>query len=251
MRVALVGAPGRMGQAIEACAKREPDAYEIALRLGREDFTGLERADVVIDFSAPAATAPVLAACAAAGKPLVLGTTGHSASEREGIAAASRMIPIVFAANFSVGVNTLFWLTRQAARMLGPTFDLEVIETHHRLKKDAPSGTARRLVEILAEARGLGDSADARHGREGLVGARTAGEIGGHAVRGGDVVGEHTVLFADLGERVELVHRATNRETFAAGALRAAAWLVGRSPALYDMEDVLGLRSTPADGHSL
>ena len=151
----------------------------------------------------------------------------------------------MFAANFSVGVNTLFWLTRQAAQILGPDFDLEIVEVHHRLKKDAPSGTARRLAEILAEARGLDYDADARHGREGIVGARGSREIGVHAVRGGDVVGEHTVLFADVGERVELTHRASSRETFALGALRAAAWLRGRPPGLYDMEDVLGLRGRP------
>ena len=247
LRVALVGADGRMGRAIEACAQREPTSYEIAVRSGRDKpVISLENCDVVIDFSNPAATASILAACRAARKALVLGTTGHSDQERAAIAEAARSdVPIVFAANFSVGVNTLFWLTRQAARILGPAFDLEVIEVHHRLKKDAPSGTARRLAEILAEVRGTDYASDTRHGREGLVGARTSAEIGVHAVRGGDVVGEHTVLFADVGERLELVHRASSRETFATGALRAAAWLVGRSPALYDMEDVLGLRSTP------
>ena len=158
------------------------------------------------------------------------------------ITEAARDIAIVFAANFSVGVNTLFWLTRQAAKILGPAFDLEVVEVHHRLKKDAPSGTARRLAEILAEERDLRYAEAARHGREGLVGERGANEIGLHAVRGGDVVGEHTVLFAALGERVELIHRASSRETFALGALRAAAWLGDRPPGLYDMEDVLGLR---------
>ena len=246
LRVTLVGAAGRMGKAIEACALREPAAHEIAARAGRRDdlAAAVQAGDVVIDFSGPATTSAVLAACRDARKGLVLGTTGHSAAERALIEAAARTdIPVVFAANFSVGVNALFWLTREAARILGPAFDLEVIEVHHRLKKDAPSGTARRLAEILAEARGLDDSATTRHGREGLVGARPASEIGMHAVRGGDVVGEHTVLFADVGERLELVHRASSRETFAAGALRAAAWVAGRSPALYDMEDVLGLRA--------
>ncbi len=248
LRIVLVGAAGRMGQAIENCVTRAPESYEIAARVGRDDdLAVVNDCDAVIDFSSPATTAAVLAACRAARKGLVLGTTGHSADERTAIADAARTdIPVVFAANFSVGVNTLFWLTRQAARILGPAFDLEVIEVHHRLKKDAPSGTARRLAEILAEARGMDYATDARHGREGLVGARPPGEIGVHSVRGGDVVGEHTVLFADVGERLELVHRASSRETFATGALRAAAWVVGRSPALYDMEDVLGLRTAPA-----
>ena len=243
LRVALVGAAGRMGQAIAACAAREPAAYEIVACPGRgDDLAVLSDSDAVIDFSGPAATGDVLAACRAARRPLVLGTTGHDTVGHAAVEEAARGIPVVFAANFSVGVNALFWLTRQAARILGPTFDLEVIEVHHRLKKDAPSGTARRLAEILAKARGLDYAGDVRHGREGLVGARHPDEIGVHAVRGGDVVGEHTVLFAEAGERVELVHRATSRETFAAGALRAAAWLVDRPPALYDMEDVLGLR---------
>ena len=233
-----------MGQAILACAAREPDRYRVAaqIRHGDDLSAALAAGSVVIDFSAPALTGDLLAACRASGTALVVGTTGHDAGQRAAIGGAARALPVVFAANFSVGVNTLFWLTRQAARVLGPGFDLEVIEVHHRLKKDAPSGTARRLAEILAEVRGADYDADARHGREGIVGARTPAEIGVHAVRGGDVVGEHTVLFADAGERVELVHRASSRETFAQGALRAAAWLQGRAPGLYDMEDVLGLK---------
>ncbi len=240
-----------MGQAVLACAQREPERYHLfaALRRGEPTTEAIAGGDVVIDFSSAAALEPILRDCRHTGTPLVVGSTGHTAAQRDLIAEAAGEIPVVFAANFSVGVNTLFWLTREAARILGPAFDLEVIEVHHRLKKDAPSGTARRLAEILAEARDLRYAEDARHGREGLVGARTAGEIGVHAVRGGDVVGEHTVLFADVGERVELTHRASSRETFAAGALRAAAWLVGRTPALYDMEDVLGLRA-PASAHA-
>lgn len=233
-----------MGRAIAECARREAERYQITAEVGRNDdlAAALSSAEVVIDFSSADITDGLLTACRAARKPLVIGTTGHDAAQREAIATAARDIPIVFAANFSVGVNTLFWLTRQAARILGPGFDLEVIETHHRLKKDSPSGTARRLVEILAEARDLSYEQDTRHGRHGLVGARPPGEIGVHAVRGGDVVGEHTILFAAMGERLELTHRASNRETFALGSLRAAAWLPGRSPGLYDMEDVLGLR---------
>ena len=234
-----------MGQAISGCAHREPERYRIAGEIGRgvEARAVLPCGEVAVDFSSAAATGPLLAACRELRKPVVVGATGHDEPQRAEIEAAATEIPVVFAANFSVGVNTLFWLTRQAARILGPDFDLEVIETHHRLKKDAPSGTARRLAEILAEARGLSYAEDARHGREGLVGTRGANEIGLHAVRGGDVVGEHTVLFAALGERVELVHRASSRDTFALGALRAAAWLVGQPAGLYDMEDVLGLGS--------
>ena len=196
-----------------------------------------------MDFSASDITQEVLKVCCALDKPMVIGTTGHSEVQRESIARSAKKIPVVFAANFSVGVNTLFWLTREAARILGPSFDLEVIEVHHRLKKDAPSGTARRLAEILAEVREVSYEEETRHGRHGIVVQRTPSEIGVHAVRGGDVVGEHTVLLADAGERLELVHRASSRETFAVGALRAAAWLSGRAPGLYDMEDVLGLRS--------
>lgn len=233
-----------MGQAIANCAQREPDKYQIAghLSRGADPATALTAGQVVIDFSSAAATASLLAACRQAHKPLVLGATGHDQEQRALITEAARDTAVVFASNFSVGVNTLFWLTRQAARILGPAFDLEVIEVHHRLKKDAPSGTARRLAEILAEERHLSYAEDARHGREGLVGERGANEIGLHAVRGGDVVGEHTVLFAAPGERMELIHRASSRETFALGALRAAAWVVDLPPGLYDMEDVLGLR---------
>ena len=233
-----------MGQAISACSLRQPDRFRVTAEIGRSDHLAevIKAGDIVIDFSSAEMTRQMLAGCCTQGKPLVIGTTGQSGEQRDAIFQAAHEIPIVLAANFSVGVNTLFWLTRQAARILGPGFDLEVLEVHHRLKKDAPSGTARRLVEILAEARGLTYEQASRHGRDGMVGARGSAEIGVHAVRGGDVVGEHTVLFADAGERVELVHRASSRETFALGALRAAAWLVGRLPGLYDMEDVLGLK---------
>ena len=246
--VVLCGAAGRMGRAILACADREPARYHVAASCGRGDnlSAALAGGDVIIDFSSPAALAGLLAACRAQRKPLVIGTTGHDEAARAEIGRASRDFPVILAANFSVGVNALFWLTRQAARILGPGFDLEVIEVHHRLKKDAPSGTARRLAEILADVRGLDYDGDTRHGRQGLVGARLPDEIGLHAVRGGDVVGEHTVLFADAGERVELIHRASSRETFAAGALRAAAWLRSQAPGLYDMEDVLSLREAAA-----
>ena len=149
---------------------------------------------------------------------------------------------MVWASNYSTGVNTLFWLTRKAAQILGPSFDLEVVEMHHRLKKDAPSGTATTLAEILADVRKQQLSEVIRNGREGIVGERTSAEIGMHAVRGGDVVGDHTVIYAAVGERVELTHKASSRDTFANGALRAAAWVVRQPAGIYDMQDVLGLK---------
>ena len=149
---------------------------------------------------------------------------------------------MVWASNYSTGVNTLFWLTRKAAEILGPGFDLEVVEMHHRLKRDAPSGTATTLAEILAAVRKQQPGKVLRHGREGIVGERTAEEIGMHSLRGGDVVGDHTVIFATNGERLELTHKAGSRDTFAHGALRAAQWIVGRKPGIYDMQDVLGLK---------
>lgn len=246
LNVALVGAHGRMGRAIAACAAREPAVYRVVAEAGRvaDLATAFNTGEVVVDFSLPDATAAVLSAVTSRGLPLVLGTTGHDETIRPAIARAAETVPVVFASNFSVGVNALFWLTRRAAEILGPDFDLEIVETHHRLKKDAPSGTARRLAEILAETRALSYERDVRHGRVGNVGARAASEIGMHAVRGGDVVGEHTVLFAGPAERLELTHRAGSRELFALGALRAARWAAepGRPPGLYDMEDVLGLR---------
>jgi len=243
LRLLVNGAKGRMGQAIIACAKLDSEVEVVAEVDAGDDFAGaLPGADAVIEFSHHTVTVPVAQACAAAGKLLVVGTTGHSDAEVEQIRAASAAIPLVFAPNFSVGVNALFWLTEKAAEILGPDFDLEVVEMHHRLKKDAPSGTARRLAEILAGVRGLQYAGDVRHGREGITGERTSHEIGMHALRGGDVVGDHTVIFATQGERVELTHKASSRDTFARGSLRAARWARGRQPGLYDMQDVLGLR---------
>lgn len=242
-RILLNGSKGRMGHAILACAEAD-FSIEItgAIDQGDDPAAHIDNADVVIDFSHHTVTPGIARLCARNAKSLVIGTTGHSEPEREEIASFAATIPIVFAPNFSVGVNTLFWLTRRAAEILGPDFDLEVIEMHHRLKKDAPSGTARRLGEILAEVRDLNYLTDTRHGREGITGERTTKEIGMHSLRGGDVVGDHTVIFATNGERVELTHKASSRDTFARGALRAAAWAQTASPGLYDMQDVLGLR---------
>lgn len=243
IKLLINGSKGRMGRALVACAAEDPElSVSAEIDVGDDFFAALRGCDAAIDFTHAPATADVAEACATAGKPLVIGTTGHSEADRKRIAVAAKSIPIIYAPNFSIGVNTLFWLTAKAAEILGPEFDLEVVEMHHRLKKDAPSGTARRLAEILTEARGLSYESDVRHGREGMPGERTRTEIGMHAIRGGDVVGDHTVIFANNGERVELTHRASSRDTFAKGALRAAKWAAGRAPGLYDMQDVLGLR---------
>lgn len=242
-RIIINGSKGRMGQALLTCARQHVGLEVVAGIDVGDDLAGiLPGADAVIDFTHHDATPAVAALCAAQGKALVIGTTGHNETEKAAIRSAAGTIPMVWASNYSTGVNTLFWLTRKAAEILGPSFDLEVMETHHRLKKDAPSGTATTLLEILGEVRKVQLDEALRHGRQGIVGQRTSSEIGIHAIRGGDVVGDHTVLFADVGERVELTHKASSRDTFANGALRAAAWVVGRPPGVYDMQDVLGLR---------
>ena len=242
IRVLLLGADGRMGRAIQDVAAANGEVViSGAVDRGGDVAAELANADAVVDFTQAASTAEILRACVAAKKPLVTGTTGHSPAQVEEIQAAARAIAIVHSANFSVGVNALFSLTRQAAKLLGADFDLEIVETHHRLKKDAPSGTAKQLAAILCEERALDYARNIAHGREGLVGERPVDEIGIHAIRGGDVVGDHTVIFAGRGERLELTHRAASRETFAAGALRAASWVVRQPAGLYTMQDVLGL----------
>jgi len=242
-KIIIVGAKGRMGQALVSCAKNFRDLDVVAM-VGRGDDLPavIEKSDALIDFSTHTITAGVAGLCARHKKAIVIGTTGHSDAEKAEILKAKSKIPVVLASNFSTGVNTLFWLTRKAAEILGPDFDLEVVEMHHRLKKDAPSGTAKSLAEILAEVRKVQLSKAARHGREGIVGERKPEEIGIHSVRGGDVVGDHTVIFANNGERVELTHKASSRDTFANGALRAVLWAVKQKPGLYDMQDVLGLK---------
>lgn len=242
-RIIINGSKGRMGQALLACAGNHSGLQVVAsVDVGDDLVSLLPQADTVIDFSHHDATATVASLCALAGKALVIGTTGHNEVEKASIRAAALKIPMVWASNYSTGVTTLFWLTRKAAEILGPSFDLEVLEMHHRLKKDAPSGTATTLLEILGEVRKVQLNEALRHGRQGIVGERTASEIGIHAIRGGDVVGDHTVIFAATGERVELTHKASSRDTFANGALRASDWVVGRPPGIYDMQDVLGLR---------
>jgi 4-hydroxy-tetrahydrodipicolinate reductase len=241
--IIIAGAKGRMGQALLRCAETMP-AITVCARIERGDDleSVLSQADVVVDFTSHESTLPFARLCAARQKAIVIGTTGHSETERAALAALAAQIPMVWSANYSTGVNALFWLTRKAAEILGPGFDLEIVEMHHRLKKDAPSGTAAALAQILAGARSQSLEQAARYGRHGVVGERTTAEIGIHSLRGGDVVGDHTVIFAAPGERVELTHKASSRDTFALGALRAAQWVAGKKPGLYDMQDVLGLR---------
>jgi 4-hydroxy-tetrahydrodipicolinate reductase len=266
LRLAIPGAAGKMGQMILKVIAETPamelvaaverpgskhlgqDAGVIAglaplgVAIQAELDDALSMADVIIDFTAPAATAWTVSRAAEHGVGVVIGTTGLGEAEKRAVWQASERIPIVLSANMSLGVNVLFGLLAQAARALGDDYDVEIVELHHRQKKDAPSGTALAMASALAEALGRDLGKVSRYGREGQVGARTAEEIGILAVRGGDIVGEHTAYFCGLGERLEITHRASSRETFARGAVRAAAWLRDRDPGVYDMQDVLGLR---------
>jgi 4-hydroxy-tetrahydrodipicolinate reductase len=272
VRVAVAGASGRMGQAlIDAVLGADDMTLSGALDLADSASIGVDAgerfgrrtgilvdddvdavvaaADVLIDFTRPAGTLAHLRACAAAGVAAVVGTTGLDADARARVNAHAAVVPIVLAANMSVGITVLIDLVEEAARRLGPAFDIEIVEIHHRHKVDAPSGTALRLGEAAAQGAGTPLSDHAVYAREGVTGERKAGTIGFAALRGGDVVGEHSVIFAGAGERIELTHRATSRANFAAGALRAARFVAARRSAgdtgLYDMADVLGLRGTP------
>lgn len=240
----ILGRSGRMGQAlIDAGAENESTEVVKTHDHGENLLSAFEGVDAAIDFTMHSFTASVLDAAIESGTPLVIGTTGHTDEEKVKIREAAKVLPIVFASNYSVGVNTLFYLTRKAAAILGnDRFDIEVTEMHHKHKIDAPSGTARTLLEILNEETDTNYERDVTHGRVGNIGARPKREIGMHTLRGGDVVGDHTVMFAADGERVELTHKASSRMTFASGAVRAACWLQGRGPGLYDMQDVLGLK---------
>lgn len=257
MKLAIAGAGGRMGQAlIEAViADRELQlvaALDVAgsPALGRAagplqvgaDLGALAAAQVLIDFTRPEGTLAHLDACLKQGKAMVIGTTGLSEAYKTRIAEGAKRIPIVLSPNFAIGVNVVFRLAQTAAKALGDAYDVEIVEAHHRHKVDAPSGTALKLGELVAGALGRTLGEVATHGREGDTGERPAKAIGFHAIRGGDIVGEHTVIFAGAGERVEVAVRSQSRSTYAAGALRAAKWLKGRGPGLYDMFDVLGLK---------
>ncbi len=265
-RIAIVGAAGRMGRNLIQ-AVYDADGMELGAAIERPDtsllgadageLAGLgklgvtltddlkqvvDQFDVLIDFTAPAATMQHVAICREEDKAIVIGTTGLSDAEKDVLKQASADIGIMFAPNMSVGVNLCFKLLDIAARVLGDSVDIEVIEAHHRHKVDAPSGTALRMGEVVADALGRDLSECAVYGREGITGERDRKTIGFETIRAGDVVGDHTVLFAATGERIEITHKASSRMTFANGAVRASGWIMQKGAGLYDMQDVLGLR---------
>jgi len=243
LKVAVAGSGGKMGRAImDAVAADKSLALAASFDVGDDAAKAIAAGDVVVDFTRPEGTLAHLAHCVKLGKSMVVGTTGLSESQKKTIAEAAKRIPIVLSPNFAVGVNAVFKLAETAAGILGDDFDVEIIEAHHRHKVDAPSGTALKLGEVISSALQRSLESVAKHGREGDVGARPAKEIGFHAVRGGDIVGEHTVVFAGTGERVEVTVRSQSRATYAMGALRAAKWLKGKPAGLYDMANVLGLK---------
>lgn len=208
-----------------------------------DDLPGLmERGEVIIDFSTPGATLEHLRMAAHHRRAMVIGTTGFSAAELDEVKLLTRQVPCVFSPNMSVGINLIYKVIGEMAKTLGDDYDIEVIEAHHRLKKDAPSGTALKLAEVLARAMNRDLNQVGVYARKGMIGERTKGEIGIQTIRAGDIVGDHTILFGGMGERIEITHRAGSRDTFARGALRAARWVVRQHPGLYDMMDVLGLR---------
>lgn len=241
LAILLNGARGRMGRAIADVAAEMDARIAAGIDAGDDAAAHAAGCDAIVDFSSPDATENILDVAVRHRKPIVIGTTGHEPGRKEALARLAARVPCVWSGNFSVGVNLLFALTRQAAGVLGPEYDAEIVEMHHRMKKDAPSGTAARLLEIILQERRIGREA-VRHGRAGITGERGRGEVGVHALRGGDVVGDHTVLFASAGERIELTHKASDRAIFARGALRAAAWVAKQPPGVYDMQDVLGLK---------
>lgn len=263
LKLAIVGAAGRMGRRLVSLAAADSelacvgavDVTQVGEDAGVLAGVGtqgvpvvdsledvLPTADVIIDFSAATSALPNARLAVAAGRAIVIGTTGLPDADKAELAAlADAGGRLVFAPNFSVGINLLFALVRHAATVLGDAYDIEIVEMHHNQKKDAPSGTAERLGEIAAAARGLDYATETAHGRQGMLGPRPQREIGMHSLRGGDVVGEHNVIFATGGERLELGHRASSRDTFARGALRAAKFLATAKPGLYDMQAVLGL----------
>ncbi len=264
LHIVISGVSGRMGHALLEAVEEDagcvlhgaldrPDSPAVGqstfmqngkslVRITDDPAVALKGADVLVDFTRPQATLAYLDACCNARVNLVIGTTGFDAAGKAAIETAARDIGIVFAPNFSVGINLLLKLAETASRVLNEGFDIEIIEAHHRHKVDAPSGTALGIGQAVATALGRDLKACAVYGREGVTGARPPDSIGFATIRGGDIVGDHTLLFAGIGERVELTHKASSRATFAQGALRAAKWLRGREPGLYDMRDVLNLK---------
>ena len=258
LKVAVAGAGGKMGQTLIEAVRADKSLLLVAaldvrgspvvgtniggVKAGSDAGKAIAAGDVLIDFTRPEGTIEHLDVCARLGKSIVIGTTGFSDPLRKAILQAGRKIPIAMSPNFAVGVNALFKLAEVAAGILGDDFDVEIIEAHHRHKVDAPSGTALKLGEIIASSLKRDLKKDAKYGREGDTGARPAKQIGFHSIRGGDIVGEHSVVFAGAGERVEVTVRSQSRMTYAIGALRAAKFLRGRRAGLYDMNDVLGLR---------
>ena len=214
---------------------------DIGVTVATINEADLSRAEGIIDFSAPGATMQLLPLAVELGKPLVVGTTGFSQEQRRRLEEAARFIPLLVSPNMSVGVNLLFRLTEMAARVLGEGYDVEVFEAHHRFKKDAPSGTAKRLIEVVKGSSGHLAAADETYDRSGIIGERASGEIGVQVLRGGDIVGEHTVYFVGMGERIELTHRAQSRDNLARGAVLALEYIAGKKPGLYSMFDVLGI----------
>lgn len=265
VKIAIAGASGRMGRMLIEAVLRDPAtalhaAFEregsefvgrdpgefvgqsTSVRISTDVAAGLKGADCMIDFTRPDATLVHLQACKAAGVGMVIGTTGFEEDGKAVIAEVAKSVPVVFAPNMSVGVNVTFKLLEIAAGILNSGYDVEIVEAHHRHKVDAPSGTALRMGEVVAQGLGRNLKDVAVYGREGVTGERDEATIGFATVRGGDIVGDHTALFAGTGERVEITHKASSRATFALGALRAARFLAGRKSGLYDMQDVLGLR---------
>ena len=242
IKVLLNGANGRMGRAILAAA--DPDRVEIVHKLdvGDQIEGAIGSVDVAIDFSHASATLPLVRSAARHGKAVVIGTTGHSEADRNAILELKNSVPIVWSGNYSIGMNLLFHLSRIAARALPESYEPEITEAHHHFKKDAPSGTALDLVRRICEGRGWDAGETVLSGRSGDTGERPRRQIGVHALRGGDVVGEHRVSFFGEGERIELKHLATDRRIFAEGALASALWVVGKAPGFYEMQDVLKLR---------
>ena len=241
MNILIQGALGRMGLSLKQAAEERGHIVTAGIDLGDCVEDAIDGADLAIDFSHHSATLPLAECAGKKGIPLVIGTTGHSEEEKVHISKAIEAIPTVWAGNYSLGVNLLFYLTQKASEILPNEYDAEVVEMHHRYKKDAPSGTAENLLERVKAADHRSQH-ELLHGREGIIGERTDREIGVHSLRGGDVVGDHTVMFSALGERVELTHRASDRMIFARGAIHAGEWLVDQPAGIYHMQDVLGLK---------